>query len=51
MTGILIILIIVLLFIGMLIYKLSDVNWYHQFYNQEFKDKDWFTRLVKFLMS
>ena len=45
------ILLITFLFLGVLLYKLSDVKWYHQFYTQKFEDKDLFTRLVKFLMS
>ena len=45
------ILLIAFLFLGVLLYKLSDVKWYHQFYTQKFEDKDLFTRLVKFLMS
>ena len=43
-------LLIVFSFIGMLLYKLSDVRWFHQFMTQKFEDKDVFTRLVKFLM-
>jgi len=45
------VLLITFLFLGVLLYKLSDVKWYHQFLHQEFEDKDVFTRLVKFLMS
>ena len=43
--------IFIFLFVGMLFYKLTDVNWYHQFLTQDFKDKDYFTRLIKWLMS
>jgi hypothetical protein len=43
--------ILIFLFILMLVYKLSDVNWFHQFITQDFKDKDCFTRLVKWLMK
>lgn len=44
-------LIFIIWFTLMLFYKLADVNWYHQFINQDFSDKDYFTRLVKWLMS
>ena len=37
-------------FLVIFFYKLSEVKWFHQFYTQEFEDKDIFTRLVKFLM-
>ena len=45
------ILLIIFLFLGVLLYKLSDVKWYHQFLTKDFEDRDIFTRLVKFLMS
>ena len=45
------ILIITFLFLGVFLYKLSDVKWYEQFLHQKFEDRDIFTRLVKFLMS
>jgi ABC-type uncharacterized transport system permease subunit len=43
--------IFIFLFVGMLFYKLSNVSWYYQFFTQNFKDKDYFTRFVKWLMS
>lgn len=45
------VLLITFSFLGVLLYKLSDVKWYNQFYTQKFEDRDVFTRLVKFLMS
>ena len=44
-------LIIMVLFIGTLLYKLSDPNWYGQFITGKFEDEDLFTRIIKFLMS
>jgi hypothetical protein len=35
----------------MLFYKLTDMNWYHQFLSGNLKDKDYFTKLVKWLMN
>jgi len=43
--------IFIFLFAGMLFYKLTDINWYYQFLTQDFKDKDYFTKFVKWLMS
>ncbi len=45
------VLLIIFSFLGVLLYKLSDVEWYNQFYTQKFEDRDVFTRLFKFLMS
>lgn len=42
--------IFIFLFVGMLFYKLSNVSWYYQFFTQNFKDKDYFTRFVKWLL-
>ncbi len=42
---------LIFLFICVLFYKLTNVNWYHQFLTQDFKDKDWFTKLVKWLVN
>lgn len=43
--------IMILIFIGILFYKLSSESWYHQFYSQNFTDKDYFTRIIKFLLN
>ena len=46
-----IILLILLIFIGILFYKISSPSWYHQFYSQNFTDKDCFTRIIKFILN
>jgi hypothetical protein len=43
--------IIILLFIIILMYKLSDNNWADQFMSNNFTDKDFFTKIIKFLMK
>ena len=43
--------IFIFLFVGMLFYKLTNMNWYHKFLTQDLKDKNYFTRFVKWLMS
>ena len=43
--------IMLLIFIGILFYKLSQQHWYHQFYLQEFTDTDYFTRIIKFILN
>ena len=40
-----------LLFMTVLMYRLHDPDWHYQFTTQNFKDKDFFTRMVKWLMS
>lgn len=42
--------ILIISFIVMLLYKLSDMKWYDEFVFGELTGKDWFTRFVKFLM-
>lgn len=41
--------IMILIFIGILFYKLSSDSWYHQFYSQDFTNNDCFTRIIKFI--
>jgi hypothetical protein len=51
---IIIVLVAVILFLvfftSMLLYKLRDVNWYHQLMSGQFTDKDLFTKFVKFIL-
>lgn len=44
-------LIFIILFVAILFYKLADYNWHNQFFTQNFTDKDFFTKLIKFLMT
>jgi len=46
----LIMLAVVFTFLVMLLYKLSNINWYEEFAFGELTGKDWFTRIVKFLI-
>lgn len=40
-----------IIILGILFYKMSKPEWFAQFIEGKFTDKDLFTRFVKFLMS
>lgn len=42
---------LVFLFMCVFFYRLSDIDWFEQFYTRKFEDKDIFTKFVKWLLS
>jgi hypothetical protein len=48
---ILFLLVLLFLFVCVLLYKMTNLNWAHQLITRNFTDKDLFTRIVKFLIK